>query len=402
MRNLTYYVTIISILSVLACNSILPGEVEENEVLDGTIEGLSLEEQIHFGEGDEAFAEIFTSEMGLGPIFVETSCISCHVGDGRGHPFSELVRFSHIDAQGNVDHLESLGGPQLQHRSILGYDAESIPNEANGQTSLLGPPVTGLGFLEAVADEDIIALADPDDLDGDGISGRVSYVFPPDYYEPFAHNISNNEGKYIGRFGRKAKAVNLLTQSVEAYQQDMGITSEFQPAEPEGSNIAPHEPDISTDELQAVVFYLQTLKVPPRRNENDPAVLRGEAIFTNINCSGCHTPELTTTDFITEGLSNKTFHPYTDLLLHDMGPELDDNYTEGSATTAEWRTTPLWGLGLATDAQGGNLFLMHDGRARSIEEAIEMHGGEASNSRDAYSALSAGEQVDLIAFLNSL
>lgn len=386
----------------ISCEEILPGGVEDNQVLDGTIEGLSVEEQLHFGEGDEAFAKVFSGQNGLGPIFVETSCISCHIGDGRGHPFSELLRFSYIDDNGTLDHLESLGGPQLQHRSIIGFDFEEIPEEANGITSLLAPPNTGLGFLEAVTDEDIIALSDPFDLDGDGISGKVSYVSPPDYFEPFSFNIPNSEGKYIGRFGRKSGAINLLIQTAGAYRQDMGITSEYEPLEPQGALIAPHDPDVSTEEVLAVVFYLQTLKAPERRNEDDVNVLAGEDIFTRINCSGCHTPTMKTTDFEIEALANKTFHPYTDLLLHDMGPELDDNYTEADATTAEWRTSPLWGLGLASDAQGGSLFLMHDGRALSIDEAIQYHGGEGSNSRAAYNNLTQEEKDQLITFLESL
>lgn len=389
-------------LLLISCEKILPGGPEENEVLDGTVEGLTIEEELFFGEGDEGFARVFTASEGLGPLFVETSCISCHIGDGRGHPFSELRRFSHIDENGIIDHLESLGGPQLQHRSTIGHEFEEIPVEANGVTSLLAPPNTGLGFLEAVADADILALADPNDLDGDGISGKVSYVAPPDYFEPFPFNEPNSEGKYIGRFGRKSGAINLLQQTAGAYRQDMGITSEFEPDEPQGSNIAPHEPDVSVEEIEAVVFYLQTLKAPERRNENDADVIAGEQLFTTVMCSKCHTPSMTTSDFEIAALDNKTFFPYSDMLLHDMGSELDDNYTEADATTAEWRTSPLWGLGLASDAQGGSLFLMHDGRARSIEEAIQFHGGEGSNSRAAYNALLAEEKDQLISFLESL
>ncbi|MBX2876510.1 MAG: thiol oxidoreductase [Saprospiraceae bacterium] len=385
-----------------SCDKILPEGPAENEVLDGTVEGLTIEEQLFFGEGDEAFAKVFTAEDGLGPIFVETSCISCHIGDGRGHPFSELMRFALVNPNGTFDHLEAYGGPQLQHRSLPGFLSDSIPTMANGTTALLAPPSTGLGFLEAVPDATLLALADPNDQDGDGISGVVSYIDPPDFYRPFSFNTANADGKYIGRFGRKAGAIDLLMQTVGAYQQDMGITSEFLPNEPQGANIAAHEPDVSTEEVQAVVFYLQTLKAPERRNEDDPDIIMGQEIFSTINCSGCHTPQLETGDAEIAVLNNVIFYPYTDLLLHDMGPELDDNYTEGSATTAEWRTTPLWGLGLAPDAQGGAYFLMHDGRATSIDEAIQMHGGEGSNSREAYNALSESEKNQLIAFLESL
>lgn len=390
-------------LSILpSCQKLLPEEIEENEVLDGTVEGLTLQEQILFGEGDEAFARAFTVEEGLGPIFVETSCLSCHIGDGRGHPFTELVRFAYVDSDGNADPLLQFGGPQLQHRSIPGFEPENIPEEANGITSFLAPPNTGLGFLEAVADEDILALADPYDVNGDGISGVPSYIAPLDFYSPYPFNIPNNEGEYICRFGRKAGAIDLLIQTVGAYRQDMGITSAFLTHEPQGVQLSPEEPEVTRKEVLDVVFYLQTLKAPQRRNETNEDVIAGEAIFKEINCSGCHTPELKTTTYHIEAISNKTFYPYTDLLLHDMGPELDDNYTEGSASTAEWRTTPLWGLGLASDVQGGVLFLMHDGRARTYDEAIQYHGGEGSNSREAYNALSGKEKEQLISFLESL
>lgn len=389
-------------IATLSCNKILPEEPAENEVLDGAIEGLSKEDQLLFGEGDEAFASVFTAARGLGPIFVETSCQSCHIGDGRGHPFSKLIRFARIAPNGTVDHLEALGGPQLQHRSLPGFPVETIPSEANGQTALLAPPNTGLGLLEAVPDAALLALADPTDGDGDGISGVPSYISPPGFYEPFSFNKPNNEGKYIGRFGRKAGALNLLMQSVGAYQQDMGITSAFLPDEPQGATIAAHDPDVSIEEVNSVVFYLRTLKAPERRNQDHPDVMTGQMLFSTINCSGCHTPQLETADSDISALRNVVFHPYTDLLLHDMGPELDDNYTEGSATTAEWRTTPLWGLGLAPDAQGGAYFLLHDGRAKSIDEAIQFHGGEAAKSRDAYNALSETEKEQLISFLKSL
>lgn len=387
---------------MISCSKVLPEGPDDNEVLDGTVHGLSVEDELFFGEGDEAFAKVFTASDGLGPIFVETSCISCHIGDGRGHPFSELVRFSYIAADGSVDPLESLGGPQQQKRSIPGFEPEAIPEEANGVTRLLAPPNTGLGFLEFVPDSDILALADPNDADGDGISGVPSYIDPASFYIPYAFNSPNAEGKYIGRFGRKAGAIDLLIQTVNAYQQDMGITSEFLPDEPQGANIASHDAEVSTEEVNSVVFYLQTLKAPERRNEDDPDVITGEVLFEAINCTGCHTPQLETTDSPIAVLSNVVFHPYTDLLLHDMGPELDDNFTEGSATTAEWRTSPLWGLGLGQDAQGGATFLMHDGRAKTLEEAIQLHGGEAVNSRNAYNELSQNEKDQLIAFLNSL
>ena len=147
---------------------------------------------------------------------------------------------------------------------------------------------------------------------------------------------------------------------------------------------------------------MRTLKVPPRRNAGQPEVLAGEKLFIRIGCAKCHVPTLKTGLSDIAALSNQTFHPYTDLLLHDMGPELDDHYTEGSARTSEWRTAPLWGLGLAADAQGGQVFLLHDGRARSLEEAIKYHGGEAADSRAKFTEMPAQEQENLLSFLQSL
>ena len=180
----------------------------------------------------------------------------------------------------------------------------------------------------------------------------------------------------------------------------MGVTSLFEPIDPySGLEV---DPEVSTQTVHDVVFYLKTLKAPIQRNQDDPDVLAGKQIFSDIQCASCHTPTLTTGFSPISALSNKEFHPYTDLLLHDMGPGLDDGYTEGYALTSEWRTPALWGIGLSKDAQGGSYFLLHDGRAMSIEEAILLHGGEAQQSRDNYNQLSEAEKELLIKFLESL
>ena len=162
------------------------------------------------------------------------------------------------------------------------------------------------------------------------------------------------------------------------------------------------DPEVSNKTVNDVVFYLKTLKAPIQRTPNDPDVLAGQQLFTQINCSDCHKPTLQTGFSPIEVLSNKTIHPYTDLLLHDMGPGLDDGYTEGTAKTSEWRTPPLWGLGLSKNSQGGQYFLLHDGRARSINEAIQLHGGEATVSRNSYNSLTENDKQKLIKFLESL
>ena len=191
-----------------------------------------------------------------------------------------------------------------------------------------------------------------------------------------------------------------MHQTVNAYNEDIGITSLYSPFDTyTGLEI---DPEVSTQAVNDVVFYLQTLKAPIQRNQNDAEVIQGKNIFNQINCASCHNPTLKTGYSPIEALSYKEFHPYTDLLLHDMGSGLDDGYTEGNALTYEWRTPPLWGLGLSVNSQGGQYFLMHDGRAMSIEEAILLHGGEATNSKTQFQNLSQADKDALIKFLESL
>jgi len=382
---------------LISCEKTMPFALEENELLDGPIEGLSIEQQIQFLKGDEFFNDdIFTVEKGLGPIFNATVCASCHAGDGKGHPFIRFTRFGQPDTLGNQ--FLYLGGPQLQNKAIPGFQPEQLPIGATF-SNLLAPAVTGLGFLDAVSDADLIALSDPNDADGDGISGRPHWKNIPDYVQLRPNSISQN-GRYITRFGKKGAAYDLLQQTSEAYNQDIGITSLFEPIDTYSG--LEFDPEVASQTVHDVVFYLKTLKAPLRRNEDDPEILAGEQIFTQINCASCHLPEMQTGISPIEVLSNKTFYPYTDLLLHDMGPGLDDGYTEGKALTAEWRTPALWGLGLSKDSQGGTYFLLHDGRATSIEDAILLHGGEALQARNAYKQLTETEKEQLIKFLESL
>jgi CxxC motif-containing protein (DUF1111 family) len=393
------------ILGAMACQKIFPPAPADDELLDGPVAGLTASENARFLAGDVAFNDdIFTKENGLGPYFVATSCGSCHAGDGKGHPFTTLTRFGQNDSTGNQ--YLNYGGPQLQNRAIPGYDPEVVP--AGAPSAKFMPPAnTGLGFLEALTDAQILANADPSDANGDGISGVVNYIVPPSYFVPQSWHQSF-AGKYIGRFGKKSAAVNLLHQTVNAYNQDIGITTEFSPYEPAINGLSwPYADDVADPEIPAstvlnVVFYLQTLKAPIQRTQDDPDVISGKQIFEAINCASCHITEWTTGDHDIAALSNKTFYPYTDMLLHDMGPGLDDGYSEGTAKTSEWRTAPLWGLGLAKNSQGGQYYLLHDGRAGSIEEAILLHGGEASLSAAAYQSLSASDKEKLIKFLESL
>lgn len=388
---------LVASLAIFSCEKILPEAQDEDQILDGPVDGLSSDQKIRFLAGDAAFnREIFTSETGLGSVFVATSCGGCHAGDGKGTPFTTLTRFGQTDETGNK--FLHLGGPQLQNRALPGYTPEVIP--AGATFSRFTPPAnTGLGFIELVSDEDILAMADPDDKDKDGISGVPNYGTLPAFVTPFIHSIPRN-GKYIHRFGKKAAAYNLLHQTVNAYSQDIGISSSFAPYDVyQGHEI---DPEISNKTIQNVVFYLETLKAPVQRNRNDLVVQQGKQTFIDIGCQGCHIENLRTGSSPIAALSNKTFHPFTDLLLHDMGSGLDDGYTEGSAITAEWRTPPLWGLGLSPNSQGGQYYLMHDGRARSIRQAIQMHGGEGKTSRDKFEMLTESDKNKLITFLESL
>ena len=390
-------VTLLAFIAMLACTAFEPDAPADEQILDGHVDGLTNAQRAQFLAGDIAFNnEVFTSATGLGPVFVATSCGSCHAGDGRGTPFTTLTRFGQTDSTGNQ--YMHMGGPQLQNRAIPGYTPEVIPDGAT--FSKLTPPAnTGLGFLELVSDADLLAIADPYDADGDGISGVPNWNTIPAYVQ-VPSNASTQNGKYICRFGKRASTFDLLQQTVQAYNQDIGITSTFLPFDvSSGLSI---DPEVTDKTVRNVVTYLQTLKAPIQRTPDLPEVIAGKTTFIQIGCEACHKETLQTGYSSIAALSDKTIHPYTDLLLHDMGSVLDDGYTEGSAKTYEWRTPPLWGLGLSPQSQGGKFFLMHDGRANSIEAAIMMHGGEAEASKDRFNQLSQPEKNSLLAFLNSL
>ena len=403
------YILYLSIfITLFSCNKLTPVAPESNEVLAEPIGSLTSSQLAMHLKGDEEFARVFSTADGLGPIFVQNACESCHIGDGKGNPAHSLTRFGRYDDNKNWSSVLSMGGPQLQHRSILNYDPESLPAEVES-SQFVAPNVTGLGYLAAVLDETILKNADPFDVDGDGISGVVNYIDAPEWLTPDNryHQVQSN-GKYIGRFGRKAAAIDLKMQTVGAYKQDMGITSDFDPVDPinpyssvfADDNVA--DPEIPASTVNKVVFYLQTLEKPRRRNEENEDVKQGENLFESVGCTACHFAELETGESEITLLNKVKFAAYTDMLLHDMGSDLDDNYTEGVAETYEWRTIPLWGLGLQVDSQGGAMYLLHDGRATSLDGAIQYHGGESLESKENYNALSELEKAQLIKFLESL
>lgn len=413
MKNLKSALIALHLVSVTApaCGLITPDLPADNTLLDGPLADLTPTQNRQFLSGDEHFSQHFTQATGLGPLFNATSCASCHPGDGRGHPEFAFTRFGLPSPDGSFDPLQHLGGPQLQDRALPGHTPETLPTRSGlTHTRLIAPPVTGLGLLEHIPAQTLLDLADPDDLNQDNISGRIHYIPAQTTLDQLAAttNTPITPQGYIGRFGRKATHINLMHQAAAAYLNDMGITSTIFPQDlhnpsqgPAITDQAP-DPELSSAALEATTFYLLTLRPPARRDQDHPEVRQGQTTFTEIGCASCHIPTLKTGPSTIEALSHKTIHPYTDLLLHDLGPELDDGYTEGDATSAEWRTPPLWGLGLAQDAQGGQLHLMHDGRARTLNQAIELHGGEASHSRQRWRALTASQKQALNTFLNSL
>jgi CxxC motif-containing protein (DUF1111 family) len=259
----------------------------------------------------------------------------------------------------------------------------------------IAPPVFGLGLLEGISESDILALADPADANGDGISGKANY----------SYDISKQRIT-LGRFGWKAATPSVLQQTAGAYHQDMGITSYLFPNESSAgqsnNNDLVPEKEISDSLLEAVAHYVRTLAVPARRGVNDPEVMHGKQLFNSIGCASCHTPSFTTsTNMAFAEISNQRIFPYTDMLLHDMGEGLADNRPDHLADGYEWRTAPLWGIGLTAVVNGHNNY-MHDGRARSFEEAILWHGGEGEASKNAFVNLNAEDREALVAFLFSL
>jgi CxxC motif-containing protein (DUF1111 family) len=399
------------------------------------------------------------SSDGLGPLYNARACQNCHLKDGRGHPptanwpeedaVSFLVRLSippqtqedkRLLAEGRIKSVDDpVYGGQLQTLSIQGHQAEGkiridytdLPvTMAGGETVHLrqphytiehlgygpldphvmlsprvAPQMIGLGLIELVPEDEILAYADPDDRDGDGISGKAQRVWSLE---------ENRVG--LGRFGHKAGAPTLSQQAAMAFAGDIGISSRLIPQDagdctskqplclkaPHGSDPATGEPEIGDKLFKLVAFYSRNLAVPPRRTPGDPQVLKGKAQFYGAGCAACHRPK-----FITGAseeqphLAHQLIWPYTDLLLHDMGEGLADNAPEGLADGREWRTAPLWGIGL-TQIVNGQANFLHDGRARTLTEAVLWHGGEAQKARDAFAALPADDRAALIAFLNSL
>ncbi|MEO3407971.1 di-heme oxidoredictase family protein [Mucilaginibacter sp. CAU 1740] len=392
------------------------------------------------GFGDAAFSKIFVTapapvNPGLGVIFNNNSCISCHHNDGIGLPTAGESRSSllvRISIPGTDEHGGPLAAPgyglQLQDKAVFGkvpeckiniaYDDQTY-SFADGETYALraptytlsnlytslsagymlsprlAPPMIGLGLMESIPESTIVAMADPDDKDGDGIKGHPNYVWD-----------AATQSRKLGRFGWKANTASLLTQVASAYNQDIGITNRIFPVENsfgqsqyDGLN---DDPELADSTLNAVRFYAATLAVPARRDVTDATVKRGEALFKQAKCETCHRQTLRTeVNVAVPSLSNQLIHPYTDMLVHNMGTGLADNRPDFQANGQEWRTAPLWGLGLYEKVNNPGFFL-HDGRARTVTEAIMWHGGEAESSKVFFSKLSKADRDAMLKFLGSL
>ena len=370
---------------------------------------------------------------GLGPTFNRNSCSGCHVRDGRGRPpervggrmDSMLVRLSTAagtphPAYGDQLNDRAIAGVRPEGRAIVAYDEVAGAYGDGAAYTLLRPrigfadlaygpldgaltsarvaqAVIGLGLLEAVPEATLLALADPDDADGDGISGRVN-------------RLTDRAGHpAIGRFGWKANVATIAEQAAGAAVGDIGLTSALFPANncppPQAACAAAPaqgEPEISDSFFERLVTYMRTLAVPAARGFDRPQVQQGLAGFRAFGCAACHLPTLrTAAEAALPELAGQTVHPFTDLLVHDMGEGLADGRPDGSATGTEWRTAPLWGIGLIARVNGHDR-LLHDGRARGFAEAILWHGGEAEAAREAFRTAPAEERDALIAFLNAL
>ncbi|MCB4794812.1 c-type cytochrome [Pseudomonas sp. NP21570] len=388
-----------------------------------------------------------TARDGLGPLLNTNACQNCHIKDGRGHPpapdatsaVSMLVRLSIPAGPEHAEVVRERGiapepsyGGQLQDMAIPGvapegkvrlrYSTEQVRFADGTEVELrrpeielndlaygdmhpdtrmslrIAPPMIGLGLLEAIPEEALLANADPDDRNGDGISGRPNRVFD-----------QTSRQTVIGRFGWKAGQPSLNQQNADAFFNDMGLSTSLLSgssctdrqtecrAMPDGG-----EPEVSDDILAQVLFYTRNLGVPARRNVDDPQVLAGKTLFHRAGCQSCHVPQFTTAaDAAEPELANQLIRPYTDLLLHDMGEGLADNRPEFEASGREWRTPPLWGIGL-TQAVSGHTQFLHDGRARNLLEAILWHGGEAEKARQIVLGYDQNERTALLSFLESL
>jgi CxxC motif-containing protein (DUF1111 family) len=382
-----------------------------------------------------AFPSVISGRDGLGPLFNAAACQDCHLRDGRGYPpgqntesVSSLLRIALPNGE-----PDPVYGGQIQDRALAGLAPEAeldvlwhkrLVTLADGEqielrnpvVSLKGlnygeiaadaalslrvaPAMIGLGLLENISAQDILAGEDGNDLDGDGISGRANRVWS-----------EAEQASALGRFGWKAGQPTVRQQSLLAFSEDIGVRSGLFPKanctarQLDCLALAPNEgPELASEIEAAVVFYAQHLAVPARRWHETKEVLQGKVLFNDLACTACHRPSWQTeSDASSQALANQLIWPYSDMLLHDMGEDLADGVSEFDAEGQEWRTAPLWGIHLAKAVGGQNIGFLHDGRARNFKEAIMWHGGEAEKAKKAWAALPKTERENLIWFLKSL
>ena len=354
---------------------------------------------------------------GLGPLFNANACTTCHVSNGRVAPFNDdgtldnsfLFRISNAEGQthptygGQFQTQASVGPAETaitwevsnDIKNVRFISSTDISSEGFNMGGRISPHLVGPGLLDIISEDTILEYEDENDANNDGISGRAHWV------------TEENELK-IGRFGWKAINSSLRTQNAGALHQDMGLTSPVNPSENCTSlqEICLNEenggsPEVSDLSLESIVNFMTALGVPERRIENQDDFNEGSEIFERIDCASCHRPTMVTgTSTRFEKLNNQTIYPYTDLLLHDMGESLSDGVIEKDASGSEWRTPPLWGIGIVEEKEGAKF--LHDGRASSIKEAIQLHDGEAKNARDEFEKLNDEEVEKLLTFLRGI
>lgn len=426
-------------------------------------ENLGADSKMDFIIGNGFFKKLWVSSPsatlasnGLGPLFNARSCQSCHPKNGRGHPpegpdDSRVSMLLRISTPGNPDDMiaeiedylntipEPTYGRQLQDMAVIGHLGEfrlaieyteiEVPL-SGGETAYLraptyraedlaygpfadgamfspriAPQMIGLGLLEAIPVADILANVDEADADGDGISGRANYVWSKE-----------TDGPLLGRFGHKAGQPTLRQQNADALSEDLGISNPINPMgwgdctlaqaacreSPDGGEPIYQNLEINEQSFDLLTHFTRNLAVPARRDVDDPHVLRGKALFYSAGCTACHTPKFVTHRLDGGGAQSfQLIWPYSDLLLHDMGAGLADHRPESRATGQEWRTPPLWGIGM-TETVSGHTNFLHDGRARNLLEAVLWHGGEAQRAREAVVGMPPESRADLIKFLESL
>ena len=402
LATLTVAICTLPLIS-LGCGGLLTTEPEPGTRFDQPLEGLGNGDLGQFQRGQTQFRKGFTIAEGLGPVFNNVACAACHSGDGRGRPENILLRFSRAG-----DPILGEGGPQLQDRGIPGAATEVLPGGVE-TSRRLPPPVFGMGLIEGIAEATILEWEDPSDGNGDGISGRANWVTPAAYVP--ASEPGGGPGPRVGRFSRKAQVSSLLQQAVEAYHQDIGSTTSYRPTD----NVNPQapgaaggpdraaDPELGQSQVIETVDYLRML-APPTAGEWTSQRRQGETLFAAAGCASCHRPSMRTAPRADDDLAvlgNRDVPLYSDLLLHDLGDALADNRPDGSADGREWRTAPLWGMRIMREFLKGQMFLLHDGRAGSVEQAIALHGGEATAARDAFQAMSAADRAAVVDFVES-